>query len=75
LLDLGLSHRQAVSLIYAICGALGVLSLVLTGAQPIYAFLGVFVGTGLLLLLLAWGGDGALEAEAYEREPHGDASR
>jgi UDP-GlcNAc:undecaprenyl-phosphate GlcNAc-1-phosphate transferase len=74
LLDLGLSHRQAVSLIYAICGALGVLSLVLTGAQPIYAFLGVFVGTGLLLLLLAWGGNGALEAEAYEREPHGDAS-
>jgi UDP-GlcNAc:undecaprenyl-phosphate GlcNAc-1-phosphate transferase len=74
LLDLGLSHRQTVVLIYGICGALGVLSLVLTGADQVYAFLGVFVGTGLLLLLLAWsGGDGGLDAEAYEPEARGDA--
>jgi UDP-GlcNAc:undecaprenyl-phosphate GlcNAc-1-phosphate transferase len=67
LLGLGLSHRQAVLLIYAICAALGVLSLVLSGANQYYAFLGVLVGTGLVLLLLAWGGfeDTALEAESY----------
>jgi UDP-GlcNAc:undecaprenyl-phosphate GlcNAc-1-phosphate transferase len=74
LLDLGLSHRQTVVLIYGICAALGVLSLVLSGASQVYAFLGVFVGTGLLLLLLAWGklGDGALEAESYEPETGAD---
>ncbi|HEY0443750.1 MAG TPA: MraY family glycosyltransferase, partial [Candidatus Limnocylindrales bacterium] len=67
LLDLGLSHRQTVLLIYAICFSLGVLSLVLSGASQVYAFLGVFVGTGLVLLLLAWGGspDSALEADSY----------
>jgi UDP-GlcNAc:undecaprenyl-phosphate GlcNAc-1-phosphate transferase len=67
LLDLGLSHRQTVVLIYAICVALGVLSLVLTGAQQLYAFMGVFVGTGLILLVLAWGGftETALEADSY----------
>jgi UDP-GlcNAc:undecaprenyl-phosphate GlcNAc-1-phosphate transferase len=76
LLDLGLSHRQTVVLIYAICGALGVLSLVLTGADQVYAFGGVFVGTGILLLLLAWsGGNGALDAESYEPEARGDARR
>src|SRR3712207_43560 len=56
LLDLGLSHRQTVVLIYGICAALGVLSLVLSGANQIYAFLGVLVGTGVILLFLAWGG-------------------
>jgi UDP-GlcNAc:undecaprenyl-phosphate/decaprenyl-phosphate GlcNAc-1-phosphate transferase len=67
LLDLGLSHRQTVVLIYAICVALGILSLVLTGAQQLYAFMGVFVGTGLILLVLAWGGftETALEADSY----------
>ena len=76
LLDLGLSHRQTVVLIYGICAGLGVLSLVLTGANQVYAFGGVFVGTGILLLLLAWGGgDGALEAETYEADARGDARR
>jgi UDP-GlcNAc:undecaprenyl-phosphate GlcNAc-1-phosphate transferase len=74
LLGLGLSHRQAVLLIYAICAALGVLSLVLSGAGQFYAFLGVLVGTGVVLLLLAWGGfeDTALEAESYA---NGDRSK
>jgi UDP-GlcNAc:undecaprenyl-phosphate/decaprenyl-phosphate GlcNAc-1-phosphate transferase len=74
LLGLGLSHRQAVLLIYAICAALGVLSLVLSGAGQFYAFLGVLVGTGVVLLLLAWGGfeDTALEAESYT---NGDRSK
>jgi UDP-GlcNAc:undecaprenyl-phosphate GlcNAc-1-phosphate transferase len=76
LLDLGLSHRQTVVLIYGICGALAVLSLVLTGASQVYAFLGVFVGTGILLLLLAWGGGGgALDADAYEPEARGESPR
>ncbi|HKG56479.1 MAG TPA: MraY family glycosyltransferase [Candidatus Limnocylindrales bacterium] len=67
LLDLGLTHRQTVLLIYAICIALAILSLVLSGANQVYAFVGVLVGTGLVLLLLAWGGftDEALEAESY----------
>ena len=76
LLDLGLSHRRTVVLIYGICGVLGVLSLVLTGADQVYAFGGVFVGTGILLLLLAMGtGNGGLDAEAYESEASGDARR
>jgi UDP-GlcNAc:undecaprenyl-phosphate/decaprenyl-phosphate GlcNAc-1-phosphate transferase len=67
LLDLGLSHRQTVVLIYGICAALGILSLALSGAQPFYAFLGVLVATGLVLLVIAWGGftETALEADSY----------
>jgi UDP-GlcNAc:undecaprenyl-phosphate GlcNAc-1-phosphate transferase len=67
LLDLGLSHRQTVLLIYGICGALGVLSLILSGANQVYAFVGVFVATGAILFVLAWGGfsDSGLEAESY----------
>jgi len=67
LLDLGLSHRQTVVLIYGICAGLGILSLALSGAQPFYAFLGVLVATGLVLLVIAWGGftETALEADSY----------
>jgi UDP-GlcNAc:undecaprenyl-phosphate/decaprenyl-phosphate GlcNAc-1-phosphate transferase len=73
LLDLGLSHRLTVVLIYGICVGLAVLALFLSGADQVYAFLGVFVGIGVVLLLLAWGGsgDGALEADAYDTEPTG----
>jgi UDP-GlcNAc:undecaprenyl-phosphate GlcNAc-1-phosphate transferase len=49
LLDLGLGHRQAVLLIYAICAALAVLSLLLSGTGQVYAFLGLFVGLGVVL--------------------------
>ena len=38
LLDLGLSHTQTVLFIYALCGGLAVLSLVLSGAGQLYAF-------------------------------------
>lgn len=77
LLDLGLSHRQTVVLIYAICAALGVLSLVLSGANQVYAFLGVLVGTGVILLFLAWGGfrESGLEAESYDPTDTSDAPR
>ncbi len=72
LLDLGLSHRQTVVLIYLICAALAILSLVLSGANQVYAFLGVLVGFGLLLLLLTRGeASDALEAESYENDPPG----
>ena len=74
LLDLGLSHRQTVVLIYAICLGLGVLSLVLSGASQVYAFLGVFVGIGLLLLFIAGDGfgDTSFEADSY---PETDSAR
>ena len=53
LLDVGLSHRQTVLLIYGICIGLGTLSLLLSGAGQVYAFLGVFVLIGLVLFGLA----------------------
>ena len=53
LLDVGLSHRQTVLLIYGICIALGALSLLLSGAGQVVAFLGVFVLIGIALLVLS----------------------
>ena len=53
LLDVGLSHRQTVLLIYGICIGLGALSLLLSGADQVYAFLGVFIVIGVLLFGLA----------------------
>jgi UDP-GlcNAc:undecaprenyl-phosphate GlcNAc-1-phosphate transferase len=76
LLDLGLSHTQTVLLIYAICAALALLSLLLSGTGQIYAFLGLFVILGLLLFFLARRSLVAeeLTAEAYEEpEPAGPA--
>jgi UDP-GlcNAc:undecaprenyl-phosphate GlcNAc-1-phosphate transferase len=69
LLDLGLSHRQTVLLIYAVCAGLAVLSLVLTGASLLYTFLVVFIAAGLVLFGPTRGDFGRpdeLEAEAYE---------
>ena len=67
LLDLGLSHSQTVLVIYAICIALAVLSVVLSGTGQVYAFLGLAVVFGLALFLLTRGETGdALEAETYE---------
>ncbi len=66
LLDLGLSHRGTVLLIYAICAALGVVSLVATAAQSVYAFLGVGVALGLVVFFLARNSREALEPTAYE---------
>jgi UDP-GlcNAc:undecaprenyl-phosphate GlcNAc-1-phosphate transferase len=76
LLDVGLSHRQTVLLIYGICAGLGVLSLLLSGAGQVYAFLGVFVVIGLLLFGLARldlgrgrsGSEGRIEPESPLRE-------
>lgn len=71
LLDLGLSHRQAVVVIYGICTALAILALILTGISQLYAFLGVFIASGLVLFLPTRGGFGRpdeLDAESYEPE-------
>jgi UDP-GlcNAc:undecaprenyl-phosphate GlcNAc-1-phosphate transferase len=65
LLDLGLSHRQTVVLIYGICLALSVLAMLLSGVTQLYAFAGVFVAIGFVLFILAHGGfnpdDGATD--------------
>ena len=53
LLDVGLSHRQTVLLIYAIGAILGALSLLLTGASQVVAFITVFLAIGVSLFVLA----------------------
>ena len=73
LLDLGLSHKGAVALIYAITAVLAVISLLLAGGSgPLYAFMAIVVASGLALLLLTFrvGPDEALEAATYE-DPQG----
>jgi UDP-GlcNAc:undecaprenyl-phosphate GlcNAc-1-phosphate transferase len=76
LLDLGLSHRQTVVLIYAICAGLGALSLILSAAGQVYAFLGVLVGFGLLLFALTRGrfAAAALEPHSYESAEYEEAA-
>jgi UDP-GlcNAc:undecaprenyl-phosphate/decaprenyl-phosphate GlcNAc-1-phosphate transferase len=56
LLDVGLSHRQTVLLIYGICVGLAVLALLLSGTTQLYAFIGVFFASGFVLYILARGG-------------------
>ena len=66
LLGLGLTHRQAVVLIFAICAALAVLSLVLSGSGTLYAFLGLAVGFGVVLFVLTRAeSTDALDASTY----------
>ena len=59
LLDLGLSHRNTVLLIYGVCVVLAVMSLVLSGTGQMYAFLGLIVLFGLALFLIERLGGGA----------------
>lgn len=71
LLDLGLSHRDTVLVIYGICAALGLIALLLSEATQLYAFLGVFVVSGLVLFGPTRGAfrrPEELEAEAYESD-------
>jgi UDP-GlcNAc:undecaprenyl-phosphate GlcNAc-1-phosphate transferase len=56
LLDVGLSHRQTVVLIYGICIGLGLLAMLLTGTTQLYAFIGVLLASGFVLFILARGG-------------------
>jgi UDP-GlcNAc:undecaprenyl-phosphate GlcNAc-1-phosphate transferase len=69
LLDLGLSHTQSVLLIYAICGGLSILSLLLSGTGQVYAFLGLFVLFGIGLFILARRSLVAEELSAASYEP------
>jgi UDP-GlcNAc:undecaprenyl-phosphate GlcNAc-1-phosphate transferase len=71
LLDLGLSHTQAVLLIYAICGGLAILSLLLSGTDQVYAFLGLFVVGGIALFALA---RRTLVAQELRPESYDDAT-
>ena len=82
LLDLGLGHREAVLLIYAICALLAILSFRLSGTGQMYAFLGIVVGGGLVLYLLTARardtGSSGLDPSAYEengRTPAGSPPR
>jgi UDP-GlcNAc:undecaprenyl-phosphate GlcNAc-1-phosphate transferase len=69
LLDLGLSHRNTVLVIYGICASLGAIALLLSQVTQLYAFLGVFLVSGLILFVPARGAfrrPEELEAESYE---------
>ena len=66
LLDLGLGHRDVVLVIYALCGVLAVLSLVLSGTGQLYAFVGFVVVGGAVLYVLTRRTQEALEASSYE---------
>jgi UDP-GlcNAc:undecaprenyl-phosphate GlcNAc-1-phosphate transferase len=67
LLDLGLTHSQTVLVIYALCIALAVLSFVLSGTGPLYAFMGLAVVFGLVLFLVTRNETAdALEADTYD---------
>ena len=76
LLDLGLSQTQTVLLIYGLCLVLAVLSFFLSGRGQVYAFLGIAVAFGVVLLLLTRRGLAAddLEAEAYQSPADAAAS-
>ena len=69
LLDLGLSHRNTVLVIYAICIALGVLALLVQEVTQAYAFISLFILAGLILFGPTRGAfdrPDELEADAYD---------
>jgi UDP-GlcNAc:undecaprenyl-phosphate GlcNAc-1-phosphate transferase len=51
LLDLGLTHRQTVLLIYSVCIVLGVLALALPISQQVLAFVLFLLGSGLAMFV------------------------
>lgn len=69
LLDLGLSHRDTVLFIYAICAGLGILALLVQEVGQAYAFITIFIVSGLILFGPARGAfrrPEELDAESYE---------
>ena len=60
LLDVGLSHRATVLLIYGMCATLGFMSLVVSGGTGLLAFLAAIVGFGVLVFLLGRRADGSM---------------
>jgi UDP-GlcNAc:undecaprenyl-phosphate/decaprenyl-phosphate GlcNAc-1-phosphate transferase len=69
LLDLGLSHRQVVLLIYAVCIALAILALGLSGRGQISAFLIIVTASGVILYLMTRRARESLDRHSYEEEP------
>jgi UDP-GlcNAc:undecaprenyl-phosphate GlcNAc-1-phosphate transferase len=59
LLDLGLSHRSTVLLIYLVCATLGLMSLLVSSATGILAFVGALIGLGMLAFVLRRDATGA----------------
>lgn len=59
LLDLGLSHRGTVLLIYAVCATLGLMSLLVSSSISVLAFAVALVGFGVVAFLLRRGPDEA----------------
>ena len=55
LLDLGLSHRSTVLLIYVVCATLGLMSLFVSSATGVIAFVGALVVLGVVAFLLRRG--------------------
>ena len=72
LLDLGLSHRQAVLLIYGIGIVLALAGLLLSGRGQISVFLIVVIAGGLALYLLIRRAHEDLDRRSYEVEPETD---
>jgi len=67
LLDLGVSHRSAVLVIYAVCAVLAVLSMILSGRGQISAFLIIVIGAGVVLFLMTRrGAADALDPRSYQ---------
>ncbi len=75
LLDLGLTHRQAVLMIYAICIALAVLSLALSGRGQISAFLVVVLAGGLALYVMTRRAGRSLDRSSYPDDPEGGQAK
>lgn len=59
LLDLGLSHRSTVLLIYVVCATLGLMSLLVSSATGVFAFLGALVVFGVVAFALRRDGAGS----------------
>jgi UDP-GlcNAc:undecaprenyl-phosphate GlcNAc-1-phosphate transferase len=59
LLDLGLSHRSTVLLIYLVCATLGLMSLLVSSATGVLAFLVALVGFGVMAFVLRRDASGA----------------
>ncbi len=74
LLDLGLTHRQAVLLIYGICIVLAVLSLALSGRGQISAFLIIVLAGGLALYVMTRRAGRSLDRSSYPDDPEPDES-
>ena len=73
LLDLGLSHRQAVLSIYGLCIILAISGLVLSGRGQISIFLIVVIAGGVLLFVLTRRAGQSLDRSSYADEPEPEA--